>query len=325
MTRDRELWFIVPDGLDDPERVTGGNVYDRHVRDGLQNAGWNLRVCAASDPATTEAALAAIPPGSIALVDGLVAGWAPAAAVRAAQRLPVVIIAHMPVDDRALGAAAHVIATSEWTANGVRGQGRVRSALVTVAVPGAEPGATPSGDPDYRHLLCVGVVSAHKGQDILLRALDLLSDDDWSCTLAGSRTTDPDFAAEISAAASHFDGRVRMPGVLDRPELAAAYASAGLLVAPSRTESYGMAIIEARQWAIPVIASDTGGIPEAVAGGGALLVKSDDPHALSQALERWMSEPALRDTLRAETTRDRSLVPTWADTIALIDAALESV
>ena len=31
----REVAFLVPAGIDDPARVSGGNVYDRHVRDGL--------------------------------------------------------------------------------------------------------------------------------------------------------------------------------------------------------------------------------------------------------------------------------------------------
>ena len=34
---------VVPDGIDDPARPSGGNVYDRHVCDGLAALGWSVR------------------------------------------------------------------------------------------------------------------------------------------------------------------------------------------------------------------------------------------------------------------------------------------
>ena len=51
-----------------------------------------------------------------------------------------------------------------------------------------------------------------------------------------------------------------MTGALAQ-DLDAAYRAADLLVAPSRTESYGMAIADALARGIPVIGSNVGGIP----------------------------------------------------------------
>ncbi|MES2170265.1 MAG: glycosyltransferase family 4 protein [Actinomycetota bacterium] len=335
MTNDRALRFLAPEGLDDPLRVSGGNVYDRHLRDGLARRGWAIQITEVSDDQSVAAALAAMPRGAITLVDGMVAAWAPAAVEAAAGRLTVVIIAHMVMaafsevasnairaEGRALRAASRIIVTSEWTGMEVARRYLVDPAAVAVAVPGSLDGDTATREADHRELLCVGVISAHKGQDVLLRALAALPDDGWTCTLAGSLTTDPEFAKRVAEQAEPFGEQIRMPGVLNSTELDAAYSRAGLLVAPSRTESYSMAIADARRRGLPVIATDVGGIPEAVAEGGAMLVRRGDVDGFSSALHRWMSEPALRDTLRSGALRGRSTAPRWADTIDVIHETL---
>ena len=319
MTRDRVVTFVVPEGVDDPERVSGGNVYDRHARDGLAELGWDIRMVEVSNGEAVRAALDEASRSGIILVDGLVADWAPAAIESAAARGLVVALAHMVVGT-ALGHASRVIATSEWTASELIILGIVNEHRVTVAVPGAVDGPVSRGRAG--ELLCVGAVAPHKGQDILLDALGRVRDLDWTCTVAGSRETDPDFARRIATTAAPFGARVRMPGVLHAEALQAAYQCAGVLVAPSRAESFGMAIADARRRGLPVIAAAVGGIPEAVAGGGALLVKTDDAAALAAALEQWMTDPALRARLRAEAAEARTRSPRWADTVARIDHVL---
>ena len=333
MTRDGVVRFVVPAGVDDPERVSGGNVYDRRVHDGLLASGWDIRMAEAADGEAVAAALDEVPRGGTVLVDGLVAGWAPAGVESAADRARVVVLAHMVAgsfggadademdrEHRALRHASFVIATSKWTASELLRRGMVDEHRLTVAVPGSVDGPVARGAAG--DLLCVGAIAPHKGQDLLLDALDRLRDLEWTCTVAGSREVDPAFARRIAAAAAPFGSRVRMPGVLHAAALDTAYQRSGLLVAPSRAESYGMAIADARRRGLPVIASAVGGIPEAVAGGGAVLVKSDDPGALAAAMEHWMTDPALRARLRAEAADARHRAPRWSDTVERIDQVL---
>lgn len=333
MSGERRLAFIVPEGVDDPERVSGGNVYDRRVRDGLAAAGWKVTTTQVADGEGVVAALSDVSGGDTALVDGLVAAWAPDAIASAAAAARVVVLAHMVTEAfpdadpaavererRALGSATRVIATSSWTASELVRRGIVRSERVTVALPGAVDGPRARGRAG--RLLCVGAVAPHKGQDILLDALGRLRGLDWSCTIAGSRAADPGFANRIAAAARRFGPRVRLTSVLGDAELGVAYQRSGLLVAPSRAESFGMAIADARTRGLPVIAAAVGGIPESVAGGGAVLVAPDDPAALAAALERWMTDPALRTRLRAETAVARARSPRWSTTVERIDRIL---
>jgi hypothetical protein len=337
VTRKRDVWFVLPDGIDDPERVSGGNIYDRQLRQGLAARGWMLRMAPVADGASASAAIAAVASDGIVLVDGLVAGWAPDAVEAASTRIPVVIIAHMisssipgAIDDlvnsetRALRSASMVIATSEWTAGELVRLGIVDGDRVTVAQPGSREATRLTGA-DHRALLCVGAIAPHKGQDILLVALGLLADYPWGCTLVGSHLVDPDYAARITAVASEFGDRIRMPGVLHGAALDRAYQRAGLLVAPSRAESFGMAVADARSRGLPVLASDVGGIPEAIAGGGALFVPPDDPFALADALGRWFTEPTLRSRLQHQAELGSLTVPRWADTVDRVDRVLETI
>jgi len=333
VSSERVVRFVVPEGVDDPARVTGGNVYDRRVRDGLRAAGWHVATTEVADGEAVQAALDEAPGGGTVLVDGLVAAWAPTSIEGAVASSRVVVLAHMlteafPGADplavererRALGAASAVIATSNWTASELVRRGVAQSERVTVALPGAAEGPPSRGAAG--RLLCVGAVAPHKGQDILLDALGRLGSLDWTCTFAGSRDTDPAFAGRVAEAAARLGSRVRMTGVLDDTRLRAAYQGSGLLVAPSRAESFGMAIADARRRGLPVIAARVGGIPESVAGGGALLVAPDDPAALASVLEQWMTDPALRARLRAEAEGARERSPRWSTTVETVARVL---
>jgi len=335
VTRDRVARFVVPAGVDDPDRVSGGNVYDLRLRDGLAELGWELAMSEAPDADAVAAALDAVPRHGTVLVDGLVAAWHPRAVEAAASRARVVVLAHMVSsafagadaahvegERQSLGHATHVITTSNWTATELVRRGLVERRRVTVAIPGSIDGPLARGGAG--ELLSVGVVARHKGQDLLLDALGGLRDLPWNCTIAGSREVDPEFADRIHAQAATLAPRVRMTGVLDSRGLVDAYRRSGLLIAPSRTESFGMAIADARRRGLPVIAAAVGGIPEAVAGGGALLVEPDDADALGAALRAWLTDPVLRARLRAEAGRARHGAPRWADTVARVGSLLEA-
>ena len=41
---DAAVHFLVPDGIDDDERVSGGNVYDRRISEALRARGLDVRM-----------------------------------------------------------------------------------------------------------------------------------------------------------------------------------------------------------------------------------------------------------------------------------------
>jgi glycosyltransferase involved in cell wall biosynthesis len=332
--------FVVPDGVDDPARASGGNTYDRRVRDGLRALGWDVRewqVDLGADGAAGST-LSRVPSGATALIDGLVAASAPAAVEEAADRLRVVLLIHMVAasfpdadprlvdgERQALRCATRVLATGPWTRDELARRGLIDPARVDVAIPGVDDAPLAIGTRRGRALLCVGAVAPHKGQDVLIDALSTLrGTPGWTCTIAGSLDASPAYAEEVAeqAAAAGIDDRIRLTGVLDGSALDRVHREADLVVAPSRAESYGMAIADALGRGIPVLAGEVGGIPHTVAGRAAILVPPDEPRALADALERWMAQRGRRRALKRQAVHARRTLPRWTDTVERVAATL---
>jgi glycosyltransferase involved in cell wall biosynthesis len=92
-----------------------------------------------------------------------------------------------------------------------------------------------------------------------------------------------------------------MPAV-NYEDMPALLKSLDVLVLPSVTilplhrEQFGRVLIEAMAAGVPVIGSSSGAIPEVIGDAG-LVVPERDPAALAQAMERILSDGALRDRL----------------------------
>ena len=121
--------------------------------------------------------------------------------------------------------------------------------------------------------------------------------------------------------------RVRLSGVLTGSALSHAYATADLLVAPSRSETYGMTVTEALAHGLPVIAAAVGGLPEALGSTAdgtrpGQLIPPGDPAALATALADWLGDERHRHRLRAAAQQRRSTLRGWEQTTREIANAL---
>jgi glycosyltransferase involved in cell wall biosynthesis len=353
--------FVVPDGIDDPKRPSGGNSYDRRVSDGLRALGWKVAEHAvpgswpepdARAHAALEAVMRRLPDGAVALIDGLIASTAPEVLVPAAHRLRVVVLVHMPLGDirssgvpfgadttgagrrerSVLSAAAGVVTTSEWTRRRLIDRYELWPDRVHVAHPGVDSFDTAPGTGSGGELLCVAAVAPHKGHDLLLAALAKIADLSWRCTCIGTLDRDPGFA-ELVRRQVHADGlehRVRFAGPRTGGDLDSAYASADLLVLASHAETYGMVVIEALARGLPVVATAVGGLPEALGHGAdgrrpGLLVPPGDAGAFAAALRDWLGDADLRDRLRRTARDRRSGLTGWSTTARCVSTILAEV
>jgi glycosyltransferase involved in cell wall biosynthesis len=346
---------VVPDGIDDPARPSGGNTYDRQVCRGLAAIGWEVREhqVAGGWPwpdAVAEAALAAVvaavPADAILLVDGLIASSAPAVVAAAVRHAPLVVLAHMALGDQpvghaiadapgregaALAAASAVVTTSRWLRDRLLDRYPLPADRVHVAEPGVDPAELAPGTPDGTELLCVAPVAAHKGHDVLLVALAGLRDLRWRCVCVGSLDRDPAFVARLrqQVEADGIAPRIDFTGPLTGAELDRAYAGVDVLALASRGESYGMVVGEALARGLPVIATAVGGLPEALgyAADGrrpGLLVPAADPAAFADSLRGWLTDADLRQSLREAARDRRDGLRRWSATTAELASVLSA-
>jgi phosphatidyl-myo-inositol dimannoside synthase len=217
---------------------------------------------------------------------------------------------------RMLERCSVVVANSRWTADLARSVleflgCRTLAADVRVVPLGTTPSRfRPGIDPvavRRKHgldggpwLLTVARLDFHKGIDTVIRALPAIRAAIPTARYAvagiGSRRS----ALEALARELGLDDAVRLLGFVGDEELPALYNAADVFVLASRrydllVEGFGIAIVEASASGLPVIASRSGGIPEAVREGETgVLVDPDDPAAVAATAIRLLGDEALR-------------------------------
>jgi glycosyltransferase involved in cell wall biosynthesis len=87
-------------------------------------------------------------------------------------------------------------------------------------------------------------------------------------------------------------------GGLSPQEMHQEIRNSDLLVLPSYTEAFGMVLLEAQALGIPVIGSDTGGIPETMdIGKSGLITPVGNAEALALAIEKLLDDPNQRQKM----------------------------
>ena len=86
------------------------------------------------------------------------------------------------------------------------------------------------------------------------------------------------------------------PGYIADEDLPALLSGAVAFVFPSLYEGFGIPVLEAGACGVPVITSNTSSLPE-VAGDAALLVDPLDVDAIAAAMQRLVTDDALRAEL----------------------------
>jgi glycosyltransferase involved in cell wall biosynthesis len=322
-----EFVFVVPGTLD---QLTGGYLYDRHIIEGLRSHGHTIRVVelVANDRA---AGLAEFADGATAVIDGLALPDLEPAVMAHWRRLRLIALVHHPLAEetglsrtaaeglRRLEAAmlqrfCGVVCPSPKTAAAVETYG-VSPDRIFVIPPGT---AKPERPLRPRHgparlLLCVASLIPRKGHRVLVTALARIRDLDWQLLCIGSLDRDRRTVRTLRRTISEtgLGRRITLVGEQPPQVVMHAYQAADVFVLPSFHEGYGMAFAEAMAHGLPIIATDSGAIPETVPPEARLLVPPGDAAALARALRRVIAQPALASRLAAGSRAAGARLPDW--------------
>ncbi|MEX0973209.1 MAG: glycosyltransferase family 4 protein [Solirubrobacterales bacterium] len=203
----------------------------------------------------------------------------------------------------AFRAADAVLAVSAKSADALACAYRMEPPAV---VPNAAPTVAaferpPAVDGELRVAYLGGFANPAKGGDVMLAALEraLPVAPDLEVTMAGPGDLPP---AGAELAREH--PRLCWAGWLEAPERNELLRTAQVLVMPSRSEGSPMALLEAMAFGLAPVATEVGGIPELVVDGEeGLLVPSEDPTALADALGGLIRDPARVERLGVAARR----------------------
>lgn len=111
---------------------------------------------------------------------------------------------------------------------------------------------------------------------------------------------------------------IRFPGFLTMDMKRQEFSHHDIFINTNSVENFGVSIVEAGAFGLPIVATDVGGIPYLFTNEvNALLVPSNDPVAMASAIMRVIEEPGLASKLSmggrklAETCAPEIVIPLW--------------
>lgn len=242
--------------------------------------------------------------------------------------IPLVLTRHVlfplkKIHRLTLRRVARVIAVSQAVAESVRAQAIFDERKLTVIHNGIDvekfnrkreerlSAETASGEKRKRPRVgMIGHLAPIKGHEDFIRAAAIVCArrDDVEFIIAGedkSRTGENRLTIEKLIEESSLSQRVRLLGWVD--DVANLLPTLDLFVSPSRSEPFGLSIIEAMAAGVPVIATSSEGAREIIeADKTGCLIPIFDTEALANAVSALLDDPKMRERLAANAFREVS-------------------
>lgn len=344
--------LLLPGPLD---QLTGGYLYARRVVEGLKARGERVGLFELpgqypdADAAAREAAcaaLASLPDGHVAVIDGLTLPAFAGCLARESRRLRLVGFIHHPLSletglDAATARHYAALEAGLWprlsgalcpgrhTALAVAASGLAAERVVIVPPGTLKPAArtSPTRQQGPLRILSVATVTPRKGHRLLVEALAGLQDLDWRLDCIGSLERDPATAVALRGQIESLQlgARIRLLGEQSAAQLAEAYHHSDLFALPSFHEGYGMVLAEALAHGLPIVATRAGAIPDTVPDSAALLVPPGDVPALRAALRQLLADDQARGRLADGAAAAAAALPDWPLAVDRWAAALARV
>jgi glycosyltransferase involved in cell wall biosynthesis len=213
------------------------------------------------------------------------------------------------------------VANSEATADSVRSL-TGRDMEHVVAYPGKdhmEYSLKREGPSDSAiRILHVGNLRPYKGLENLIKALEKIESSSWELDIAGRYDLDPFFKRTVDEIINRYElnTHIHVLGDLGYRQLKNEYENSDIFCMVSFHEGWGISIVEAMGFSLPVITTGNGGPSEIITDGKeGFLVDPFDVEMISDRIQRLMNDIELM-TEMGSLARERFLeLPDWDESM----------
>lgn len=208
---------------------------------------------------------------------------------------------------RGLAKSGFIITVTAYSKSKLIDFGLFKDCPIRVVHPASSIRLSPQTDqvsPTFPFFLHVGVMEKRKNLGMLIeafkRVIEEEKDENLKLVLVGQRgpreSLDDWDHLVAYVAENGLEDRVVFPGYVSQDELCGYFQHAIAYVFPSLHEGFGLPILEAFSFDLPVIISDQGALKE-VAGGAALVLSENSPDALKEAMKTLLNDEQIRKEL----------------------------
>lgn len=174
-----------------------------------------------------------------------------------------------------------------------------------------------------RYILAVGTLQPRKNFARLIEAFSTLQDTDISLVIVGKKGW---MYEDILAAPKKYgvEGRVKFMDFVPDKDLPGLYTNASCFVLPSLYEGFGLPVLEAMSYGIPVVVSGTSSLPE-IAGDAGIYVDPTSVSGIAEGVSQALSETGTAREKRIAEGKKRVGMFTWDKAAKQVMDVLEEV
>jgi len=222
-----------------------------------------------------------------------------------------------------------ILTISQYSANLAREKGVRSDCPIVIAPPGMEnihPDTSSlerranSTEESFR-LLYVGACVWNKGLWYLVDAMGSLRDLNINLDIVGKFDPKSEYYLELARLIKNhgIEDRVTFHGFLEQNDIIDKFRQSSIYVHPSLMEGYGMALVEAMSFGLPIVTTTAGAIPELVKDGvNGLLVPPGDSEGLSESIRSLYADSEKRAKFARNNLEKVTTLPTWDDFEAIL-------
>lgn len=141
-------------------------------------------------------------------------------------------------------------------------------------------------------VMFAGTVTPRKGIEYLIKAGEILKDENAFFLIVGNTNLDKEYAKRVMDYAKENNVKAKFTGFIPYNDLKALYSACNIFVLPSLEEGFGVVLTEALASGKPLIGSKVGGIPMQIRDGwNGFLVEAVNEKQLAEKIKYLIDHP----------------------------------